>query len=192
MEFSEVLFRRQSCRQYADRPVERDKLAACIEAGRLSPSSCNSQRWALIGVDDPALCTQIAGFLADPEIKINMFADQIPAYIVMVVHPARRSGPRQDMMLSTLDHTLLDIGVAAHQICLQATDLGLGSVMLGWVRRQELKALLGIPEELDVPILIGVGYPANDSIRGKVRYPAEEIIRWNGYARQEDVGTPKG
>lgn len=184
MEFQEVMARRQSCRVYADRPVEREKLAACLEAGRMAPSGCNAQRWTLIGVDDRALCADIANTLMDHELNLNLFAGQIPAYIVIVSHRARRLTPTQEKIMSTVDHSLIDIGIAAQQICLTATDLGLGSLMMGWFDRKVLTGLLGIPAGQEPVLVIGIGHPKNDEIRTKRRYPAAEIIRWNGYQKQ--------
>ena len=44
---------RHSVRKFADKPVEREKINACLEAARLAPSACNSQPWHYIVIDDP-------------------------------------------------------------------------------------------------------------------------------------------
>ena len=44
-DFFELISRRESCRDYSDRPVEREKLERMIEAARLAPSAVNSQSW---------------------------------------------------------------------------------------------------------------------------------------------------
>lgn len=181
MEFREVMERRQSCRLYAERAVEREKLAAVLQAGRMSPSGCNSQRWVLVGVDEPALCGALAAALADTELNINLYAGQIPAYIAIVSHPARHLTPTQKTILATIDHSLIDIGAAAQQMCLAATDLGLGSVMLGWFDQDAVRQALGVPAGQQVLLLIGIGYPRNEDIRSKKRFSENEIIRWNGY-----------
>ena len=44
MDYLEIARSRQSCRAYdASRPVEEQKLLACLEAARLAPSACNAQ-----------------------------------------------------------------------------------------------------------------------------------------------------
>lgn len=185
MEFSEVLARRCSCRQYTDRPVEREKLETCLQAGRQAPSGCNSQRWLFIAVDDDSLRTKIAAALDDPDMSLNGFAHQIPAFVVIVKHPPRRLTEKQQQILGERDDSLLDIGIAAQQICLAATDRGLGSIMLGWFRSKLIREALGIPDELEIALVIGLGYAATDTVRRPVRYPTEEIIRWNGYVKKE-------
>ena len=45
---------RESCRHYAAKPVEKEKLIALVEAARLSPSACNSQPWSFVVVQGPS------------------------------------------------------------------------------------------------------------------------------------------
>ena len=183
MEFQEVLQRRYSCRSYADRPVEREKLASCLEAGRISPSGCNTQRWKFIAVDDPAQCSRMADAMqAPPEIGINTFTHSIPAFVAVLRHPPRRElNEKQKKIIGKFDHQDIDIGIAAQQICLAATDLGLGSIMLGWFEEQAIKNVLSIPEGLSVALVIGIGYAKTESVRKPGRYPAEQIYSWNHY-----------
>lgn len=186
MKFEEVINRRHSCRQYEQRPVEREKLRACLEAGRLAPSACNSQRWVFIAVDEAAQCAELAACLHDSERGINLFAGQVPAYIAIVSHPPRRLTPIQSQMLATLDHSLLDIGCAAQQICLAATNLGLASVMMGWFDRPQAGQILGVPQEREVLLLIGIGYPKSGEPRRPIRCEPQEVIRWNRYTEREE------
>ena len=41
MEFKEVVKNRYSCKKYSGRPVEKEKLTAILEAGRLAPTAKN-------------------------------------------------------------------------------------------------------------------------------------------------------
>ena len=43
MEFKEVVKNRYSCKKYSGRPVEKEKLTAILEAGRLAPTAKNLQ-----------------------------------------------------------------------------------------------------------------------------------------------------
>ena len=54
-DFMDLCLRRQSCRDFSDRPVEHEKLVQCIEAARLAPSGCNAQPWSFVVVEDPAV-----------------------------------------------------------------------------------------------------------------------------------------
>lgn len=183
MEYDEVLRRRRSCRAYDERPVEREKLAACMEAGRTAPSGCNTQRWMFIAVDDAEKCALIADAVqSPPEIGVNKFAYKVPAFIVMLYHPPRKElNEKQVKILEKFNHPDIDLGLAAGQICLKATDLGLGSVMLGWFEQEPIKSVLGIPGELSVALVIGLGYPKNDAPGGPRRYTSEQVCRWGSF-----------
>ena len=52
MDFATRMEQRRSCRAYQDKPVSREDLLKVVEAGRLTPSGCNSQPWKFIVVDE--------------------------------------------------------------------------------------------------------------------------------------------
>ncbi|MDR0629155.1 MAG: nitroreductase family protein, partial [Treponema sp.] len=49
-DFLDLCLRRQSCRNFSDKPVEHDKLVKCVDAGHYAPSACNSQPWSFVVV----------------------------------------------------------------------------------------------------------------------------------------------
>ena len=54
MDFLEIMKKRRSCRSFdPEKSVSREDLLKIVEAGRLSPSGCNSQPWKFIVVDSP-------------------------------------------------------------------------------------------------------------------------------------------
>lgn len=178
MNFKELAEKRESCRAYQDIPVEREKLVACVEAARLSPSACNSQPWSFIIIDEPVLAKQISPLLQDDIIPVNRFTRNCNAYIIIIEEWANLSstlgGHFKDQEFSQVD-----IGIAAQTVCLSATDQGLGSCIIGWFNEKKLKNLFGIPKTKRIRLIIAVGYPENDSTRPKSRKPMEEIIHFN-------------
>jgi nitroreductase len=53
--------------------------------------------------------------------------------------------------------------------------------MLGWFKEEKVKRLLGIPAAKRVGLLITLGYPADETIRPKIRKSIDDILCWNGY-----------
>ena len=54
MDFLEIMQQRHSCRSFDPaKSVSREDLLKIVEAGRLTPSGCNSQPWKFIVVDSP-------------------------------------------------------------------------------------------------------------------------------------------
>ena len=60
MEFTDLINKRQSVREYSKKEVEADKIEKCLEAARLAPSASNSQPWKLIIVNDAELVKKVA------------------------------------------------------------------------------------------------------------------------------------
>ena len=53
MEFLELARRRCSVRAFENRPVEAEKIARILEAGRAAPSACNNQPYRFLVLDNP-------------------------------------------------------------------------------------------------------------------------------------------
>ena len=177
MKILDAIVQRQSDRDYTETTVEPEKIQLCIEAGRLAPSACNSQPWKFIVVDNPALKNDVAecGIGAG----INKFLTRAPVIIVAVLESANAPSFIGGL-IKNKDYTLMDIGIAVQNICLQAAELGLGTCIIGWLNEKKVKKLLGIPKSRRVPLMISLGY-SSDAKRIKKRKNKEEICSYNTY-----------
>lgn len=175
----QIIRSRQSDRSYIDRAVEKEKADRIIEAGRMSPSACNAQPWKFILVDDAEKLKLIARAASAGIIGMNSFVAQAPLQIVIVREKANMSS-RIGGTIKKKDYSLIDIGIAAENICLQATAEGLGSCMLGWFDEKMVQKVLGIPASKRVELIITIGYPAK-ATRDKKRKPPEETVSRNIY-----------
>ena len=59
MEFKEVIRNRFSCRKYSAREIEREKLDAVLEAGRLAPTAKNLQEQHIYVVQSEEMLARI-------------------------------------------------------------------------------------------------------------------------------------
>ena len=177
MDFSELIKIRQSDRQYSDKAVEKEKLEQCVEAARLSPSANNSQPWKFIVVDNVEIKEQIANCSAS--MGMNKFTHQSPV-IVAVVLEKMNVMSSIGSVIQDKEYSLLDIGIAVNQFCLQAADLGLGTCIIGWFDEKKVKKLLNINKKRRIPLLISVGY-SDAPVREKHRKPMNDICSWNVY-----------
>lgn len=57
--FRDYMRRRHSVRDYADTPVAREVIAACIAAAGTAPSGANHQPWHFAAISDPAMKARI-------------------------------------------------------------------------------------------------------------------------------------
>jgi len=180
MSFFDLINRRRSIRQYTDKPVEREKIEACLEAARLAPSTSNSQPWKFIVVDDPDLRSIVAKETVAPFRSFNTFTDQVPVLVAVMADKISVKA-KTGQLLRRFDFGLIDIGIATEHFCLQATELGLGTCMLGWFHEKAVKKLLDIPRNKRVYLMIALGYPRDEQVRGKRRKPLAEVRSYNRY-----------
>ena len=170
---------RQSDRKYSEKPVEKDKLDRILEAGRMAPSACNAQPWKFIVVDNPELLGKLAEAASAKLLGMNMFVSQAPLMIV-IVRESPNFSSKIGATIKNKDYSLIDIGIASENICLQAKAEGIGSCMLGWFDEKMVKNILEIPRSKRVELLITLGYSMSDK-REKRRKPAEETVAYNKY-----------
>lgn len=183
MSFEDVLNKRYSCRKYDGRDISREQLEEVMEAGRIAPSACNAQRWMFIGVNNREKTRAIGNAMKLEEMRINTFAEEVPAFIVLAEHPIRRNTPSTDYCLGNDESNWrhVDIGIAAAQMMLKATAMELGCVAIGMYDKATVREILDIPEEQDIPLIIGLGYPKEIKERKHIRYEPEEVFRFNSY-----------
>lgn len=175
--FKDLLLKRQSDRKYSSKKVEEEKILSCLEAGRLSPSACNSQPWSFVVIDQEPVLQQAQKRIAT--MGMNRFVKQVPVLIAIVLEKLNFTASIGSV-IKDKEYPLLDIGIATNNICMQATELGLGSCILGWFDEKGLKQLLDVPESKRIPLVIALGYPTTVT-RNKIRKPMKEIIYFNSY-----------
>jgi nitroreductase len=178
MKFIELVQSRFSARKYTDRPVEREKLELCVEAARQAPSACNSQPWHFIVVDEPKLVNEVAELTYNKVIAFNKFVSNATAIAVVIMEKPKLI-TQIGGAIKNKEYPLIDIGIAAEHFCLQATELGLGTCMLGWFNEKAVKKLLNIPSKKTIGLLISIGYPDYKKQPVKGRKEFGEIVSFN-------------
>jgi len=171
-EFFNLINKRQSCRNYLEKPVEKEKLIQCIEAARVAPSACNSQPWHFVVVNNKELSTKVSACLQDK--VMNKFTTECPAFIIVVEEIGNLTS-RAGALMKKQDYRSVDIGIATEHICLAATQQDLGTCILGWFNEKELKNILDINKLKRIRLVVAIGYSENDVTRKKIRKSIDEI-----------------
>ena len=180
MSFLDLANKRYSVRNYKNTPIAQEKIDRCIEAARLAPSACNSQPWKFIIVDDPELVNELAKAAFEGLLDFNKFAFKAPV-LILIVSERQKAFAKFGSIVKRKNFSLMDIGIAAEHFCLQATEEGLGTCMLGWFNEKKVKETLSIPKLKRVELIISVGFSANDNIPHKKRKSVDEILSYNKY-----------
>ena len=174
-DFLDLCLRRQSCRNFAEKPVEHEKLVKCVEAGRLAPSGCNSQPWSFVVAESPEAVAEVAK--CGQQNGMNPWLSKAAAFIIILEEHAVLV-PSVRKILDSQYFAKGDLGAATVHVCLEAETQGLGSCIIGIYDREGICNALGIPIEKQFGALIALGYAANDTVRSKIRKPLEEIARF--------------
>lgn len=170
MNVSEAVRQRRSVRSYEARPVEEEKLARVLEAGRRAPSARNRQEWRFVVVRDAGTRARLGEAACG-----QSFVGQAP-----VVIAACATECSHVMACGQLCYPI-DLAIATDHMTLQAVEEGLGTCWIGAFHEAKAKEILGIPEGVRVVALLPLGYPT------KVPPPTsrrriEEIVAWERWA----------
>lgn len=153
-------------RRYEDRPVPDTVVHRIVEAGRLTASSMNKQPWHFVVVQDRenlrklGAATRTGPYVADAPLAIVVAVEKASAFAVS------------------------DASRAIQSMILTAWGEGVGSNWAGFGGLDEVKAMLGVPTELDVLAVLPFGYPVDPVGRGKKqRKPLGQIAHLEQYGR---------
>jgi nitroreductase len=176
--FQELVRSRRSVRRFLDKPVEREKLLACLEAARLAPSAENVQPWRFLVIDDPEVKQRFADAAFSGIYSFSRFASKAPVLVVILARPdllANRIGKQ----IQDVSFYLIDLGIAGEHFALQAEEFGLGTCWIGWFNSRRTRKLFRIPRAFKTVCLMAVGYPEEGTTREKKRKSLDEIAWFN-------------
>lgn len=176
--FHELVKNRRSIRRYLEKPVEREKIRACLEAARLAPSAENVQPWRFLVVDDPGVKERFAAEAFSGIYSFSRFAAKAPVLIAILARLdliANRLGKQ----IQGVAFYLIDIGIAGEHLVLQAEEMGLGTCWIGWFSQRKTRKFFKIPRKYKIVCLLAMGYPAGRPTREKKRRPLDEIAWFN-------------
>lgn len=172
MDYFETIRTRYSCRAYKAEAVPEDALAQILEAARIAPSGGNRQPWRFIVVRDAETRRKLV-----PACKGQNFISEAPVVIAACGEVFETN--RGDWMGRY--GMLLDIAIAVEHMHLAAHALGLGSCWIAAFNAEDVRKILGIPEEIKIVALLPIGYPA-DATKFTDRRPIGEIVCYEEYS----------
>ena len=149
MDALEALLSRRSIRKYTSEPVPDELITKILEAAMSAPSAANEQPWHFIVIRDREVLDAIPRF---------------HPYTAMLKHAQVAILVCSDMRLDMCDgYWVQDCSAASENILIAAHASGLGAVWTGIFptkdRVDNMKKLLGIPDDIIPLSLIPIGYP---------------------------------
>lgn len=176
MDFNDVIKSRRSIRKYcADKSVSKEQIEEIIKSAIYAPSWKNSQTARYYCAVAQEAIEKVRNCL--PEF--NQKNSENSALIVTTfVH--NRSGFKPDGEPQNECENgwgYYDLGLANENLLLKATEMGLGTLVMGIRDGETLKTALNIPNEETVVSVIAVGYPNIEPEKPK-RKELTDIIKW--------------
>ena len=180
----ELMKRRWSPRAFAPHPLPRAQILTLLDAARWAASSFNQQPWHFLIAtrEDEERFAQMLDCLVPGN---RAWACNASLLILTVAKRTFDHNGRPNL------HAVHDIGLAACQLVLQATALGLATHQMAGIETEKIRARYRVPEGFDPATAIAVGYSGDpdslpDDLRKmelapRMRRPFDEFVfndRW--------------
>ena len=151
MQFKDVVKNRYSCKKYSSRQVEKEKIDAILEAGRLAPTAKNLQEQRIYVVQSEENLAKID--------KATPCRYGAPTVLVVAFD-------KNDVFTypgGKRDSGAEDASIVATHLMLAASDEGVDNCWLNYFDPEKLAADLGLPENEEILMLLDLGYAAEGS-----------------------------
>ena len=170
MDVYEAIATRKSVRAFADRDVPEAVMSRLLEAARLAPSASNRQEWRFVVVRDKPTRQKLM-----EAAKGQRFVGQAPVVIACCAETD------QHVMTCGQKCYPIDVAIAIDHMTLVAVEEGLGTCWIGAFYANQVREILGIPEDVPVVELLTLGYPAAIP-KPSSRLPLEEIVKYERWS----------
>ena len=163
MDAYKAVIEKRDKREFESRPIPEEVLSKVLQATRMAGSGKNRQTGRIVVVADQEGRNSVA--------ESGDFGDWIKEAAVALVFAIHSDGGlRPDF----------DIGRMAQNAMIVASSEGLSSCPMTVYRQQELRDALSIPDDYDVPMVVGMGFTVVDSNskppRSHPRIPIEDMV----------------
>ncbi len=151
MDFLELAKKRYSCRSFKDEKIEKEKIDKILKAAQIAPSAANNQPWRILVLQEEESLEKLkkcCNFLFDAPCVFVLFSDLRDCWY----HP-----------FEDINSTYVDATIAATHMVLEATDLGLGSLMVMGFSPTFLLREFNAPAYLFPVMMLPIGYESEDS-----------------------------
>lgn len=166
MDFTELMKKRRSIRDYSDQPIPKDALEKIVDAARFAPTARGVEPWEFIVITSREKLQKIAQiadtgkFIANAAACIAVFCSDTKYY-------------------------LEDGSAATQNILLAAAALEVGSCWVAGDKKpyaQEIANFLKLPPSVKLVSLVSLGYPKyTESFKITNKRPLKDVIHWESF-----------
>ena len=174
MTLEELFDKRQSTREFSDKPVTDGELEKICRLAQLAPSAINGQPYRLYGINGEKAKAFAKNIQKD---GANRWADAATAYIVIEeLEPVSIERPTR--VISNEPFIQNDVGILSAYLALAAEDIGVQNCIVGLRDEKGIAEFLSLPENTKFPLIIALGHASADyAVREKKRKPFEDYYK---------------
>lgn len=177
MDFDTVINARRSIRKFHNKKVERKHIEEMLQSAIMAPSWKNSQTARYYVIENEEMLTRIKAECLPPFNAENV--KEAPVLIVTSFIKNCSGYDKTGEPSNELGNYwgAYDLGLHNQNLILKATELGLGTLILGIRKEDMFRKLLNIPTAEIIVSVIAVGYP-NISPAVPKRYQVSDITKF--------------
>ena len=147
MDVKEAIRKRRAYRSLTPVKITKELITDLAECAKITASCFNNQPWRYVFVYEPEMLKKMHEALSSG----NEWAKKASMIIVVL------GKQEDDCVIRDRIYYRFDIGMATEAIILRATELGLVAHPIAGYSPKKTRAVLGIPEDIDVITLVIVG-----------------------------------
>ena len=203
MDIFEAIGTQRAMRRLKSDPVSDEDIWKILDAAIKAPSGGNRQPWNFIVVRDPEAKRKIGEYYLDAWNKVYVAGpgqagpdDPSQSRVYRSAeHLAHHLAEAPVLIIATIRTGGGNVGPTAggsiypavQNLMLAARALGLGTTLtsLHKLHEQEVKELLGIPEQVETMALIPVGWPKG-RFGAPERLPVEKVVYWEQWGDRRE------
>ncbi|MCD8245838.1 MAG: nitroreductase family protein [Parabacteroides sp.] len=172
MSFFDLAKKRHSTRKYQDKPLEHEKLMKILEAGRIAPTAANVQPQRVLVIREKAGLE-----------KLGKAANVYGAPVALVVCADNELAWTRPF--DKKKATEVDASIITDHMMLEAAELGISSVWIGYFKPDVLRSELNIPDNYEPVSILALGYgegePSSPERHTTERLPLEKTVFFDSF-----------
>jgi len=174
---------RTSMRKYKNQVVSDEQIEIILESARLAPSGNNTQPWNFIIVRSEEMRQKLT-----VACNNQKWMKQAPVFIACVADIRARFKDNLKRIVNEkspeleVKQIIRDTAIAGEHLVLQAQAIGLSTCWIAEFTQEEIRPVLGIPEDKYLVALVTVGYADRKPVRIS-RRKLEDMIYYEKWGK---------
>ncbi len=164
MEFIELAKSRYSVRSFSTRQIEKEKLNKILQAAKISPTAANKQPQKIYVLQSEQALQQISTvckcIFGAPTVLL-ITSDEMEAW--------------KNPFSNNYNTSDIDGSIVCTHLMLQAWELGIGSCWVGYFDLEQVKKVMGLPDNEKLVAILPIGYPSEKSKPAPMHYSRKEL-----------------